>query len=627
MRPLLTNKGAELHCIVASLQPIKKHFVMRGTSTKKHFLHLVCFSLLVLCVTFQWSNYLEEYGTQSPEKVSSENKNDLYDIDEDDTPNIDVSSELEVESLSYIENESTEKEVQNYDDVNEVEAADDDVNEVEAADDDVNEVEAHDDVNEVEADDDVNEVEAADDDGNYAVTDDDVKKDETDDDVNEDEADDYDETPSHDGNEAEPITVAYAASFIHCEMDDFSTYNSAAGLIDGSLVLRHSIHKISSRNPDSGSKYDYKMYALVHRTQAIKCVDMIEKLGFEVVIVDPPFEVENIVHEHVRENIPRSFCCGHHEFIKLHAFNLTEEIFVHVDLDFAFHKPMDHLFDALLYDKDSKEGKAAREKIQRELHFPDEAKIPDDIAAYWTRDWGQVAPERNWKSGFQGGFLVGKRDPTIITDVSNVVLTTNYTAGYSGVTGWADKGYADYIVGAMAIQGVMAYFYDEIRPSTTVELNECLYNHLGMDTTYQEGGPWFNARWGVTGKCRDSQDTCDQCKFTPIEDIYNIHYSPCGKPWHCITQGEVHQQGFTIDVGMCDLDHCFELQHLWHSIRSDLEDELLKRKGHEMVKELSAGDFRRDIFAGHCRNETDYISLLEASDEIGDLVSEFYTTT
>lgn len=47
-------------------------------------------------------------------------------------------------------------------------------------------------------------------------------------------------------------------SFIKC--GDFQTHS--AGLTDASLVLRHSIHKISVRNPASGSHYDYKMYGI-----------------------------------------------------------------------------------------------------------------------------------------------------------------------------------------------------------------------------------------------------------------------------------------------------------------------------------------------------------------------------
>ena len=30
-------------------------------------------------------------------------------------------------------------------------------------------------------------------------------------------------------------------------------------------------------------------------------------------------------------------------------------------------------------------------------------------------------------------------------------------------------------------QGLMAYYYDMVRPHTSVELNQCRFNHMGMD--------------------------------------------------------------------------------------------------------------------------------------------------
>ena len=423
-----------------------------------------------------------------------------------------------------------------------------------------------------------------------------------------------------------PTTIAYAASFIKCDIDNFGT----SSLIDAGLVLRHSIHKISSRNPSSGSKYDYKMYALVHGTDAITCKDMIESLGFEVIVVDPPFQVKDIQDDYVRAEIHRAWCCGHEEFIKLHAYNLTEELFVHVDLDFVFQKPMDHLFDAMLYDKESMEGITARKKIEQELQLPLESNstLPDDIRGFYTRDWAQVAPNKGWKSGYQAGFLAAKRDPTMIPEVSKMVLTTNYTDGYSRFNGWGNLGYSRYIVGAMGMQGVMAYVYDVLRPDTMVELNMCLHNHLGMDSRYNYGGPWYRAGTDTEGKCRDDRrglDTCDQCKYTPLESIYSIHYSPCGKPWYCVTEGHKRQKGKHIDSGTCDIDHCLELQSLWHKTRLDIEIKLMSRRDNKTaVEQLVNGNFREEVFFGHCNGENDYINLLEFSDIVGELTKNFY---
>jgi hypothetical protein len=142
-----------------------------------------------------------------------------------------------------------------------------------------------------------------------------------------------------------PFVVAYAVSFIKC--GDFQT--QSADLTDASLILRHSIHQISSRNPLSGSRYDYKMYAIVHK-KAVDCFKTLNETGFEVIVVDSPVQQSEIKGEHLRKYIHREWCCGSDEFIKLYAYSLLpHDIIVHVDIDFAFYKPMDNLFDALRY--------------------------------------------------------------------------------------------------------------------------------------------------------------------------------------------------------------------------------------------------------------------------------------
>ena len=190
-------------------------------------------------------------------------------------------------------------------------------------------------------------------------------------------------------------TVAYAVSLIKCH-DARGTANSA-NLIDASLILRHSIHQISSRNPQSGSKYDYKMFVFVH-PKAERCSNTLHDLGFEVILVDHPVKREDMASEDQRKHIDKEFCCGEKEFIKLSAWTLPAELIVHLDIDFMFLKPMDHLFDAILYDKDSVEGKAAREKVMMELDDNYDKKLPDKIGAFITRDWHQVAPGK-WPPG------------------------------------------------------------------------------------------------------------------------------------------------------------------------------------------------------------------------------------
>lgn len=399
-------------------------------------------------------------------------------------------------------------------------------------------------------------------------------------------------------------TIAYAVSLVMCG----NRNGNSAALIDSSLVLRHSVHNISVRNPNSGSKYDYKMYAIVHK-QAKKCSEPLRRAGFEILIVDPPILPNEIRGETVRKGVHSAFCCGHHEFVKLYAYNkIPEEIFVHTDIDFAFLQPMDHLFDAMLYDKDSKEGKLARSKIERERD-PDE--WPDKIEAYITRDWHQVAPSK-FNPGYQAGFMVGRRNPQVFDEVIEVIREGNYSEGYGMTAGWGGKGYGGY-VGAMAMQGLMGYYYDHVRPNTAIELNQCRYNHMGLDVRYN-AHPYFNKRWGRKGQCRNNNpdDICEDCMVTKTDKIYNIHYTQCRKPWSCIAVGAKgglkpggeKKKDYAIDLNAVNLEHCMVLHQLWHSLRIDLENKLFDLTGDQSIlSEGRNGTYRSEVFRGHCYDD------------------------
>ena len=56
-------------------------------------------------------------------------------------------------------------------------------------------------------------------------------------------------------------------------------------LVDASLVLRHSIHKNSVRNPASGIKWDHKTHAIV-QSQAEEYSSALKHARFEVIVFD-----------------------------------------------------------------------------------------------------------------------------------------------------------------------------------------------------------------------------------------------------------------------------------------------------------------------------------------------------
>jgi hypothetical protein len=228
----------------------------------------------------------------------------------------------------------------------------------------------------------------------------------------------------------------------------------------------------------------------------------------------------------------------------------------------------------------------------------------------------------------------------------------------------------------MAMQGLVAYVYDELLPGTWMELNQCRFNHMGtyrrmdacglrwaficvavcspppthaaaapiimndepytmtiyiylciyyigMDTLYRNP-PAFNKRHHKAGKCRNDLDYCEDCMSTASELIYSVHYTQCRKPFQCITNGEKEygRSKVTIPEGQVLLDHCMELQGRWHDLRTDLEDQLLELTHDETIREGQSGNHMKEIFHGHCTKSNGYLFMTgtkETFKRIGEL--------
>ena len=235
---------------------------------------------------------------------------------------------------------------------------------------------------------------------------------------------------NNNSNNDKPIQIAYAISLIRCS--DFQS--STSGLLDAATILRHSIHETSVRNPKSSSKYDYKLYAIVH-TKAKDCSHMLSDLGYEVILKDSPVNIADIKGEYLRKNVHKEWCCGADEFIKLYAYTINQHpIVVHTDIDFMYFQPMDDVYDAMLLPSDSVEGKMSRTKI--EMEYPNK-EIPNNIQAYLTRDYHQVIPGR--KAAFQAGFIILKPSMDVFNEYLDIIREGNYVGGFSRENGWGGK--------------------------------------------------------------------------------------------------------------------------------------------------------------------------------------------
>ncbi|KAL9189634.1 hypothetical protein ACHAXT_009309 [Thalassiosira profunda] len=400
---------------------------------------------------------------------------------------------------------------------------------------------------------------------------------------------------------SKPIQIAYAISLIKC--GDFQS--STSGLLDAATVLRHSVHATSVRTPGSGSKYDYKLYAIVH-SNAKDCSHILSDLGYEVLIKDSPVQISEIKGEYLRKNVHKEWCCGADEFVKLYAYTIDEHpIVVHTDIDFMYYQPMDSLFDAMLLPHDSEEGRAARKQI--EMEYP-EKTIPNNIQAYLTRDYHQVIPGR--KAAFQAGFIVLK--PSQEVEITSAASPAR--------NGWGGMGYGG-VVGSMAMQGLPAYYYDVIRPNTTVELNGCRYNHMGANIFYEDVPNFIKRYRDLHGKCRRNVKGCEDCRKTDLSLVKNIHYTNCRKPWNCA--GKSSTSKGDIDPRTTDYEHCMKVSRTWHEMRTDLEGKIANVTGDAAVLEGQTGSYKEDVFMGHCKDDgqAGYLPIV-ASKEIMRQVAE-----
>jgi len=339
----------------------------------------------------------------------------------------------------------------------------------------------------------------------------------------------YTEPTQKKGAPGSKSIIAYAISITSCPVNKTTVF-------DGPAILGHSIHQNSIQHNGSRSKYDYSLYAFVH-PQAVECSHGLELLGYEILVRDIPFDIGKIQSESYKQEIELNGCCGSSEFLKLWAYTLTNhDIVVHTDTDVMVLQPMDNLFDAML----DESGNLSTYSIPTMGGKP----LPPKIDFVFTRDYlqGSRMTKDAKKFGVQGGFYVVRPNREVFHDLNKEILKGNYERG----SGWGKKKYGGFW-GSAQIQGFLSYFYGEIQPQNTVELNRCIYNTMVDD-------PPMN-----NGKCRTGEETCEDCRETPLSDMITVHMTTCWKPWHCPLVKPPHPP------------RCKEVHRAWFDFRKSLE--------------------------------------------------------
>jgi hypothetical protein len=365
------------------------------------------------------------------------------------------------------------------------------------------------------------------------------------------------------------------------------------------------------------------MYAIVHDSCQSHSLSL-DKLGYTSLIKPSPIVPDDIQPGWYRDHVEGENCCGSAEFIKLYAYTLMDHpITVHWDMDVAIFQPMDDLFDSMLHDKDTFQGQLARSKL--DVQHPDRP-LPPIIDAFFTRDVTSAQP---WeiRQGVQGGFLVSRPSLSHFDKYVSFIQKGNYTGGRGPKSGWDGLGYGGF-QGAMAYQGVVAYFYDQIATNTAVELDLCVWNQVVADVIWR--GPNKMEHYG---QCReyptrmgDSHEMntpingrCKDCRSLPIDQVKSAHYTACKKPWECTLpyprkpskrqKNQKHRLQELTNITTCGL-----LFRKWFDLRTDFEETVYQQvtaqtNGTKLLFRGRDGSYEKQYFGGYCENQFQYIPM------------------
>ena len=381
--------------------------------------------------------------------------------------------------------------------------------------------------------------------------------------------------------------VAYVVSITDCS----GSTKSQDDLVDAASVLKHSIHLASIQTPASQSRYDYQMYAFLHKSIQKECASIataLDEIGYKVEWKPTPFSLEDISDDNenaafFKDKVHNQGCCGERELIKLFSLRLVQHpIAVHLDLDTLLFRPVDHLYNAML----DPSNQAARQLVQahQQSHNghqstssndADQAQqpLPKEIIAYFTRDYNLAVPGiKPTRVLMQGGFWVLRPNVTIYDEL--IALIVRHTHRFSKDCGWGGCSIGSArLYGGAGFQGLLSYFYSFVQGRDTtvlaapkvsaqgelripkltannsnfVELNRCIYNSMADQPR--------------KGCSKGDFVACDSCNEVPLENVYGAHFTLCQKPWN-------YCEPFRGD-GQKRL--CPDFHKIWQTIRSDFE--------------------------------------------------------
>lgn len=414
-------------------------------------------------------------------------------------------------------------------------------------------------------------------------------------------------------------SAAYHVTLTDCSKK-FQTY-----FHDDIAVLKHSI-ETNSYPVHPRSKYKAKFYGIVSpHLNNTECVKILRAENFTVRLLELP-ATEESMKPHIYEAMRKDGCCGPAELMKLYTYTIDPNLHpvsVSLDLDTLLLKPFDTLFDTILYNHDTPEGRIARERLISEGYIAptyihqhqdvsNETILRQTFHAFYTKEYN-AAVANGWQAKrvpLQGGFLMVKPNKTVFDELIQIVNDGDFIMGRGIDKGWRGSGYGRHIYGSMTIQGLLAYYYNE-HWQTSVELNRCRVNQKGDNPRHTTAHQRITrptllhpniSLWEDT-ICRDERDNCDdtQCQNWPITETTLVHFTSCRRQFHTPRKCKVR------DVSQYEYlweYACYDMFREWFRTRHSLE----VHRGMDVPLEKHSSYFFNITF-GYCEDPETYVSM------------------
>jgi hypothetical protein len=172
--------------------------------------------------------------------------------------------------------------------------------------------------------------------------------------------------------------------------------------------------------------------------------------------------------------------------------------------------------------------------------------------------------------------------------------------------------------GAMAYQGVLAYYYDVLFPNRHVELDVCRWNQVAADVIWRGPGKAADGNDHMH-ECRDyprdshnfttntlEHRACEDCRTTPIEETMTVHFTACRKPWECqLSKRRVRRKDHEYRLQqITNATTCSLLMRQFFLVRRHVESLIATTSG--IPAKLYHGSYRADSFLGYCSSLAGY---------------------